>query len=78
MRKKPDPNSTRYTNALLESIDDKFQIIVEATHAIPAIEQRLSATLEEVSILRVNTDALARSLLKNIHERVSSLERALK
>lgn len=41
-RDKLDPNSQGYTNALLEDIEDKFQIVLEATAPIPKLQEDVS------------------------------------
>lgn len=38
-KEKHDPNSQGYTNALLEEINDKFQIVLEATAPIPKMQE---------------------------------------
>ena len=38
----PDPNSAGYTNALLEGIEEKFQIISEATQPIPKMQEDIA------------------------------------
>jgi tRNA(Phe) wybutosine-synthesizing methylase Tyw3 len=72
-----DPNSPGYTNALLESIEDKFQIVVEATQVLPRMEEKLEATFEEVGKLRVDVEVL-KSKFKDIHERLDVNEQAMK
>lgn len=71
-RDKLDPNSQGYTNALLEDIDDKFQIVLEATAPIPKLQEdvaelketvrdmqpTLNATFEEVGSLRKDVEVL--------------------
>lgn len=77
MRKNQDPKSPGYTNALLESIEDKFQIVVEATQGIPRVEEKLDATFEEVGKLRVDVDVL-NVALSDIHSRLDVTEQAMK
>lgn len=64
-----DPNTPAYTNAILENIQDKFQVIVEATKSLPDIHQKLEATFDEVGKLRVSVDSLKK--------RLETIERAL-
>lgn len=77
MREKKDPNSAGYANALLESIEDKFQIVIEATQPIPRMAEKLEATFEEVGKLRVDVDALKRTI-QDVHKRLDITEQAMK
>ncbi|MEX1112729.1 MAG: hypothetical protein WEC84_04670 [Candidatus Andersenbacteria bacterium] len=62
MNKNLDPNSPGYTNAILEDVNDKFQVLVEGQSSINERLDRntelLNTTFEEVGKLRVDVDAL--------------------
>ena len=77
MATQPDPNIQVYTNALLEEVNEKFEIIVEATQPIPEMQKTLAATFEEVGRLRLDVDELKRSV-QDINQRLAILEAALK
>jgi len=63
---KLDPNSSEYTNALLEDIDDKFQAILEATLPIPGMQ----AAIERIEKWEERVD-----LIPSIFEEVGSLRK---
>lgn len=65
-RKTQNPNSLGYTNALLEDVNDKFQIILEATKPIPEMQEQISEMLEWKSDIK---------LIPVIFEEVGSLRR---
>lgn len=62
---------------MLESIEDKFQIVVEATQAIPRIEEKVEAIFDEVGKLRVDVDVL-KNVINDIRRRLEVTEQAMK
>jgi peptidoglycan hydrolase CwlO-like protein len=75
MTRQPDPNSTGYTNALLKDINHKFEAVLDATQPIPDMQKTLNASFEEVSGLRIDVEALKRTV-QEIHSRLDILEKA--
>lgn len=43
-----NPNSPGYTNALLEDMNNKFQVILEATQVIPKIQQDVEGLKQDL------------------------------
>lgn len=77
MTKNPDPSSAGYTNAILEDMNHKIQIILEATQPIPEMQKTGQATFEEVGNLRVDVDTIKLTIQDVLH-RLEILEGAMK
>ncbi len=75
-----DPNSPGYTNALLEDINDKFQIVLEATQPIPdlqekvgSIQEQLVSTQEQVGSMQIELGS-TKEQVGSMQEQVGSMQ----
>ena len=88
-----DPNSQGYTNAILEDVDDKFQIILEATKPISRMQQNIAriltweedvklipAIFQEVGKLRQDVEVIKQALeiLGMQSKRLENIEQRLR
>ena len=56
-KKKADPNSVGYTNALLEDVANKFEAVLEATQLIGDIQENVKDLLADVEEMKPRLDA---------------------
>lgn len=52
-----DPNSQGYTNALLKDLNDKFQVILEATQSTPQIQKDVSGLKDDIAHMKPKVEA---------------------
>lgn len=90
--KRLNPNSQGYTNALLEDMNEKFQVILESTEPIPKMQEQINHILtweediklipsifDEVGELRKDVEILkaATKLLDRHDERLDNIDKRL-
>jgi uncharacterized protein YoxC len=61
-RDKLEPNSKEYTNALLEDIESKFQVVLEATAPIPKMQEDITSLKDTVGKMRPQLDAVTKTV----------------